>query len=206
MTATLEPVHPLVAASGLSQRTVAVDLAARFSACVALDERGGLAEQWDSAGMGPREVAEAIRRTVDRNSLDGMPPLIVIEDLPPHVPSSTVAKTVAQLQGRINQALTLAQLERTFYVPPAYWERDMGVFRQDEEVWTARAASLGYTAPDLLAERGLVVGTRGQATAVKEALKQQTDYVAAYLIAAWAQRSMAADRHWDLTVVKQYAA
>lgn len=190
----------------LTTRTVAVDLAARFSACVVLDEFGDVAEQWDSGRMGPREVAEAIRATVDGQTVAGVPPLTVIEDLPHHLPASSIIKSVAQLQGRINQALTVAQLERTFYVPPAYWEQAMGVFRQDHDVWAARAAERGYTAPDLLAARGLVPGTRGQATAVKEALKQQTDYVAAYLIAAWAQQCMATNQHWDLKIVKQYAA
>lgn len=184
---------------------VAVDLAAKFSAIVALGADSQVRQQYDSAGRTHRELSALIWETTSAlHGLTGQSPVVVIEDLPPHVPSSTVAKTVAQLQGRIINTCPTAYLIDLYFVPPAAWERDMGVWRKETSEWEEIAAKLGYVPPDLLRHHGLVPRQAGKATAIKEALKQRTDYVAAYLIGRWAQWCMTENKTWDSRVVKQY--
>lgn len=185
---------------------VAVDLAAKFSAIVALDAGGQVYDQMDSAGYTHRGFANTIWDVAEatRAVCSGWP-VVVIEDLPQHVPSSMVAKTVSQLQGRIIHACPYGRLADLYFVPPHTWERDMGVWRQELPDWERIAIGLGYdTIPDLVTQRGLVAGTRGQGTAVTEALKQRTDYVAAFLLGRWAQMCMHEDRTWDPKTIKQY--
>lgn len=185
---------------------IGVDLAAKFSAVVWLHGSGKVADQFDSFEISQSTLAGKLRwitSVVDEvPHKDGY--VVVIEDLPPHIPHSSIVKSVAQLQGRIIQALGPSHLIHTYFVPPAYWQRDMGVFRATPEETALKAKELGYEPPDLLQARKLAVGVRGKATAVREALKQQTDYVDAYLIAKWAQICMSENRVWDMHIVKQY--
>jgi hypothetical protein len=188
---------------------VAVDLAAKFSAGVLLDPDGNLTSQWDSFNWSHGQVAQQI---FDDFAFLGAThpdevPLVVIEDLPQHVPSSAITKSVAQLQGRILQifdVLGQQHLDSVFWVPPAVWQQGMGVWQRGSEAAEFAASALGYKPPDLVTERGYKPGQRGYGKLIREAEKQQTDYVDAFLIAAWARMSMERGMVWDSRLIRQY--
>lgn len=191
----------------VTRPVVAVDLASKFSAVVSLDQVGSVMSQWDSAGMNHREFARKLWDTQQEAAAAcGELPVVVVEDLPQHVPSSLVTKSVAQLQGRIVQQFEETVLVDLYFVPPAFWEQGMGVWRKPLCDWELLAEKLGYRPPDLLGARGLVPGVRGQSGAVKDAVKQQSDYVAAFLIGVWAQRAMREGAVWDTKIVKRLSA
>lgn len=170
-------------------RVIGVDLAARYTASVEVLPSGEIGAQWDSRLRDHRSVADSIVRDF-RSSFAQGPTILVIEDLPPRAATQLTIKNVSQIQGRVLQSLIEAELPFLFFVDPMLWERDMGVFRKPAEFWTAAALSRKYAAPDLLTLRNLIEGKRGQAGAVKEAKKQMTDYVAAFLIASWAREHL----------------
>jgi hypothetical protein len=186
---------------------VAVDLAAKFSAGVLLNPDGELASQWDSLGWTHGQVA---RQIFDDFTFLGATypdevPLVVIEDVPPrNVPG---LRGVLQLQGRILQMFDVVgqrHLESVFWVAPMMWQRPMGVWRGGTEAAAFAASALGYKPPDLIAERGYKPGERGYGKLVREAEKQQTDYVDAFLIATWARMSMERGEVWDSKQIRQY--
>lgn len=181
---------------------VAIDLAAKYSAGVVINQNGKMIEQWDSLGWTHCQVVEQLLYSY-MVVLDGMP-MAVVEDLPPRWGAVTDrnTKTVLQLQGRILHEFDKAgYLSSLWFVVPSLWQREMGVYRVTPEEAEAVAAGLGYAPPDLLLQRELERGTRGQATAIKEADKQRTDYVAAFLLASWAQQHLEANTSAQ---IKQY--
>lgn len=182
---------------------VAVDLAARFSAVVIRDDDGKVQYQWDSYGYTHTQFTKKLIEKIEMLD-EFFEVIVVIEDLPQRVPWSTISKNVATLQGRIKHEARAAGVNKLIYwVPPTMWQRPIGVFRKGIEVEAEVAKELGYEPPDLLAERNLVEGTRGQSTAIKEALKQKTDYIAAFLISEWARRDILNGVYWDTKLITQ---
>jgi hypothetical protein len=189
----------------VKRAVVAVDLAAKYSATVRLDSEGAVQSQWDSLGVPRYEVARRIYgeyTTALAQEMNDHRPLVVVEDVPPrNLPG---LRPVLQLQGRILQEFAPAANDVLFFVVPAEWQQSMGVYRVNTEVAEEVAIGYGYVPPDLLAQRVLEVGTRGQAAAIREAVKQRTDYVSAFLMARWAWECVAHDRKWHVSRVRQY--
>ena len=182
---------------------IAVDLATKFSAGIVLDQHGDFVSQWDSYGWKHSQVAQQIFTdyTALRDAYIDAPPLVVIEDVPPrNLPN---LRGVLQLQGRILQVFGKYG-DDLYWVPPALWQHEMGVFGATDGETAKRAAEFGYEPPDLVEMRGLKRGERGYGTAIREADKQATDYVDAFLIAMWARWTMERNQVWDLRVVRQY--
>ena len=197
---------------------IAVDLATRFSAGLVRTAGGEVVRQWDSVGRSHSVLAryvysEYLTALTTFGALTR--PIVVVEDLPPHVPSSLVRTQVAQLQGRIIQEFSrndgiqlpnVKALEDLFFVPPAIWQHEMGVWRATPEQTAAVAAGLGYEPPDLTARWFETHDVLKPLSSTQRAAlaKQTTDYVDAFLISEWTRRCMAEGRVWDSKTIKQY--
>lgn len=158
-------------------KIVAVDLAARFSAAVVLDDTGQVLDQCDSWGRTETEWVEIV--TASWRADLGVDHL-VIEDLPHGVPFMTNTKAVCRLQGRIAESMhLLGALPAVRFIVPAAWRRHHGLRNGDSPaVVVDTATALGYTPPDL-SGRAAKAGERAIAR------KVVTDYCAAYLIGTW---------------------
>lgn len=169
-----------------------VDLAAVASASVVLDD-GVVVDQLDSYGQ--RE-GEFIRRLTAPWKDRQPPDILVVEDIPHGVSFGTSSKKASRLQGRIADQLdALGRLDSLLFVPPALWQRHMGVWRMGPKGAKDKAAEYGYHAPDLMDGRYPIppkgAGDPAKAKARSKVLtslnKAKTDYVDAFLIAQWAQ-------------------
>ena len=175
-------------------RTLAVDLAARFSAgCVT--ENGEVLHEFGSAdlsafGMGDTTRSVAMAYSVDR---------VIIEDIPPHVKFGV--KNILRLQGLMILALgrdgyqDTDLLDKTLFVQPRPWQSFYpGVARgaEADRIEAARAAAekLGYTPPPLVEQyiASVPEGKRVLKTKTDSFAKQMTDFIDARLICHWADQ------------------
>lgn len=176
---------------------LAVDLAARFSAGIVLDDDREVRLQFDSwrrDAFGTSEMVAELARVFD-------PDVIVIEDVPYGISQQFMIKPVLRHQGILIAALWRCGFaERTVFVAPATWQRAMGVFpprksteKQKVALAAEAALGLGYTPPDLFETHAREIPAKGpERTKIRTLLhKATTDYVDAYLIARWADVMLA---------------
>lgn len=177
---------------------LAVDLAAKFSAGIVMDDSREVHLQFDSWGRSPSELANLITETAQVFDVD----VIVIEDLPYGISKQFMTKPVTRLQGRIQHALHGAGLlERTGFLAPATWQRAYeGVWKGGPKGAAAAATALGYAPPDLLEVHAQDIPAKGpERTKIRALLrKATTDYVDAYLIADWTATNLAGGLNFDI--------
>lgn len=122
---------------------------------------------------------------------------LVVEDIPHNLGRfDSGMKHVCRIQGRIVHELDgMDLLDRLVFVPPATWQRHYdGVWRAGAKGARAAAKARGYTPPNILADWELSLRlppTGPERQKVREQAKKiMSDYVDAYLIAAWAQEKL----------------
>ena len=176
---------------------VAVDLAARYSATVALSTGGCVEHQFDSALCGETGFITSITNV----AVAGFYGALIVEDLPHGVGYKSAVKRVCQIQGRIvDRMWSTGQLDMLIFVAPATWRYHYEPLRkqhQGMDAVIAVAADLGYTPPPLTHLEG-PRGGRGIAD------KVQTDYCAAYLIGHWANDMHHAHGTYDVPGTNRY--
>ncbi len=162
----------------------AVDLAARYSASVTIDETGQVVDQFDSWRVTRQQfvskLVEPFSAEVD-NFYFEIPAVLGIEDLPHGVKYMSLIKDVCKLQGVIEEHMSWTpHLDRLMYIPPILWQKEIpGVWRQGPKATLSAAKDIyRYEPPDLGMSE-----LRGQDRVT--ARKVQTDYASAFLIARW---------------------
>lgn len=174
----------------------AVDLAAKFSALCIIDRTGRILDQNHSWAKSEEEWVDTIVAPFYDPLPQGMPDILIVEDLPHGVGYKKIVKQVCRLQGRICHAMEAAGVQdRLIFIPPQLWQLTYeGVARgaeKDRLTAAERAASeMDYVPPDLL-HKDLHGADRVAAR------KTKTDYVAAYLIARWTLNKMI-ESNWSL--------
>lgn len=171
---------------------IGIDLAARFSAAVVLDENGQVVVQFDSWGIDADRFAQNAAIACALHN----PAVIAVEDIPYGLSRQAQIKPPLRAQGYIISHLRLrGLLEQTFFVAPASWQRGFpGVFKGGASGALAAATELGYTAPDMLDIYCDDVPPLGkehakERTKIRSQLKKATtDYNDAYLLAEWVRR------------------
>jgi len=173
-----------------------IDLAARFSAAVAVDASGQAVYQFDSWGIDSDQFAQVTAAFCAVHN----PSVIAIEDLPYGLSRQAQIKAPLRAQGMMISHLRLAKvLDRAFFIAPASWQRGFeGVWKGKAPGATEAAVSLGFVAPDLLGEYADDVPPLGKEHAKERAKirgqlkKASTDYNDAFLIAEWVRRGVEA--------------
>lgn len=171
---------------------IAVDLAAKFSAAVTLNDDGTVADQWDSWQISQTAFIDEVVYGWSGILAADKPDLLIVEDLPPRVPWMTTVKDVCRIQGRLIERMHRHDaLDRLLFVQPDQWRSHFAGLKRGTgpDAVVPVAASLGYEPPDLTDR----IGKGEKATARKVA----TDYCAAYLIGRWALDYHAEHGHLD---------
>jgi hypothetical protein len=167
-------------------KVLTVDLAARFSACAVVDNKGEVVEEFDSWGKTAFAFVDEIIDTAARHEVD----ILIFEDVPYGLSKQFMIKPVLRLQGIIIHALGMANLiEKTVFLNPATWQRSFeGVFGGKAAGALAAAQVFGYNPPDMLIVHADEVPEKGKDRAkVRAQLKKaSTDYVDAFLMGRWA--------------------
>lgn len=158
---------------------VAVDLAARYSGAVWLDEAGRAVASWSSFMLTEDQFITEVTSPFRNGWTPLSPDILLIEDVPHGLKFMRNVKQVVRTQGRIiDRMCAVGMADRIVFYPPDLWQRPMGVWKQGMAAVVPRAAELGYEPPDL------TEGLRAKATA----RKCMTDFCAAFLMGRQAQR------------------
>ncbi len=179
-----------------------VDLAASSSALVILGLSGPNVRFQDDSF--DRTDGQFIS-TIVGAALDGS--LVVIEDLPYHIPYRLSVKDVLRLQGRLIGAMEhRGLLDRMVFVVPSTWQQSFnGVWRGGPKAAQAAALEQGYERPTLVDSeaRFSLEGMTGKPRSNRRTKikKLETDYVDAFLIARWAQEAYSQEPLLDMTGV-----
>ena len=179
---------------------LSVDLAAKFSAILLLDDDGKVLWQGDSRDMSVFAFCDKIATLGNRPEVS----LIVIEDVP-YGTSNPTTKSVFRIQGALINALRLV-LDKVVFVNPTTWQKEFDGLRRAPKGMTgaqgaayrveaARVAAEvnGYQPPNLVQAYidALPEGTKVLKKHTSPLAKVQTDYVDAFLIAFWARSHLA---------------
>ncbi len=158
-------------------KVLAVDLAAKYSAAVTVDDRCHVSFWVDSWGITEDRWIKRITRLWED---DHPPDALAIEDLPHGVPFMTNTKAVCRLQGRIIERMhALSGIDDLRFVAPAYWRRHFNLKNGSGVDAMVRAArDNGFTPPDLSPR----IARAGDSTIAR---KVGTDYCSAFLIGFW---------------------
>lgn len=176
-----------------------VDLASKYSAATVVDRAGKVLREFDSLGKTSFEFAEEIAQT----ALDWEVTDVILEDVPYSIKGGQgQVKPVFRLQGIIfGELVRVDLLDNTWMLNPSTWQSFFpGVGRAPKGVkgvaalhareTAARAAALerGYEPPPLVQNYidSLPAGVRALKYDTNHLAKVETDYIDAYLIAAWA--------------------
>jgi hypothetical protein len=169
---------------------IGLDLAAKFSAAVVLDDGGEVIDQFDSWGISALAFLDKI---VNWMTYSQTRVKLVIEDVPYGIGNQKMIKSVLRLQGFLQGLLVTEiprdRLEDVYYVLPSTWQRCFeGVWRGGKEGAEAAAKTFHYEAPDLLVEYADRLPAKGpmRTKALADLRKIKTDYNDAFLIAEWA--------------------
>lgn len=166
-----------------------IDLAARYSAAVLLDEGGQVTHQFDSWDVTTFGFCAHVAQYANGSHMKA----VIVEDLPYGINSQFMVKAPLRLQGVLAHALGPA-LAYTHFVMPSTWQRAMGVWKASPMDTEAVSREAGYEPPDTVSMYGPKhLNAKGKLLAVdrKKLEKVRTDYVDAYLIAEWARRTLA---------------
>lgn len=177
---------------------LAIDLAPKFSAAVLVDSGGEVVWQDDAYAGGNYLTHDdfLVAALQHAGMIGGQPAQLLVEAVPQIMRFDTGVKTVLRnqgvlifLAGRLGVPL--------WFVPPALWQRGIGVWRKTPAQTAAVAKELGYVAPDLLADwqaKGLIPEHGEERQKVREMLKKvRTDYVDAWLMTRWGQNTQDPD-------------
>lgn len=175
-----------------------VDLASKFSAAMVVDEVGQVHREFDSSGRSAIEFAEMCARVAEEFSVTEA----IYEDVPYGISGQGQTKAPHRLQGIvIDEMFRVGLLSRTFFLSPSVWQNYFpGVARAPKGVSKAEgtraryqaardhARSLGYDPPPFVQNYidSLPEGTKVLKKNTDPLHKIETDYIDAYLIAAWA--------------------
>lgn len=175
---------------------IAVDLAAKYSAAVMLDNAGHVVTQMDTT-TGEDTFLESVINAF----VYGEAEQLVIEDLPHGVDYRGLVKRVCQIQGRfVERMYGLSRVDQLLFVAPNTWRRKYSPLRvrgAGMDAVVPVAAEIGYTPPKLQH----LSGPRGGKAIVN---KVQTDYCAAFLIAYWALGISVENNGWDVPGTERY--
>lgn len=172
------------------ESVLGVDFASRYSAAVRMSAGGEVKHQFDSWKVSENTWLDGLTFTLAS--------YVIVEDLPPSVPWSSIVKGVACQQGRLIERMeTNGVSSKLVFLSPATWQRYFpGIWRKGPDVSAEYAASLGYVPPDLSN------GLKGKARTT--AKKVQTDYVMAFLIARWAVETLEKEGHLNVPGTARY--
>lgn len=161
---------------------LAVDLAAKFSAAILMDDDFTVLDQFDS--WQKSEEAFIYLCAGQWFAPVTRPDAMVVEDLPHGLAYSRLVKTVLRLQGRIVQALhemPEGNVDDIVFLAPQQWRSFYQLKNgTGPNIVVPTAAEFGYEPPDLTERAAAEKGGKARAR------KVATDYCAAYLIARWA--------------------
>jgi hypothetical protein len=164
-----------------------LDWAAKFTAGMVRDHSGLVQHQFDSWGKDIFEFSEEVATIAAEFDVVR----VVIEDVPYGIKSQFMVKPVLRAQGVLMDELNrVDMLERSFFLPPAEWQRFFGIFKGGPKAAEEKARELGYTSayrPDLLIDYAGDIPEKGPARSkVRAQLKKaMTDYDDAFLIGQW---------------------
>lgn len=175
-----------------------VDLASKFSAAMVVDLSGRVLREFDSSGKSAIDFADECAQA----ALDFEVTEAIYEDVPYGINGQGMTKAPHRLQGIIiDEMYRVGMLEQTFFLSPSVWQNTFsGVARAPKGLTKAEgtraryeaardhAARLGYTPPPLVKNYidSLPEGVRVLKKNTDTFAKSETDYIDAYLIAAWA--------------------
>ncbi len=167
-------------------RDASVDFSGQFSAIDYPEEQGAVIR---------------ITRNFHPDWVDRRPDFLIIEDLPHAVQYGEYLKYTCRMQGRIIHLMEeYGYLDRVRFMQPKIWQDYFGLFRSKPPEQRAVAEQLGYEPPDMCVEYACdFEHLKGSERAkVRTHLKKlETDYVAAFLIYAWAVGKLKADGTLD---------
>lgn len=172
-----------------------IDLASKFSAAVLRDSSGEVRWQGDSSGLSASGWVKTLRKVADLV----VPDHILVEDVPYGISNQAMVKPVLRLQGMLLSALEGYEV---YFINPSTWQKDFpGVGRAPKGLTKAEGAkyridkaeeyarSLGYEAPDLVAQwqkKNPDLKPLKKYTGPLE--KSRTDYRDAFLMNVWLER------------------
>lgn len=181
---------------------LAVDLASKFSAAMVVDLEGQVLCQFDSTGLTPIEFAEQCAQV----ALDYEVTDAIFEDIPYGISGQGQVKAPFRMQGIvIDEMAKVDMLDKTWFLNPSTWQNTFdGVARAPKgltkvegeraryEAAREHALARGYEPPPLVAQ--YIADFRLHNGEFARILKKntnplaktETDYIDAYLIAAWA--------------------
>lgn len=170
-----------------------VDLAARFSAAVLLDDSGQVVLQFDSWAKSPLDFAGLLAGIAYNHDVT----VVAVEDIPYGLSRQAQIKPPLRVQGMVITFLdVMNKLDDTYFVAPATWQRTFeGVWKGKAEGARQAAESLGYFAPNLLEQYADDVPPLGkehskERSKIRGQLKKaSTDYNDSYLLAEFARLS-----------------
>lgn len=172
-------------------QVIGVDLAARFSAAVALGASGEVVYQIDSWGINVADFSYQLAEICEYYS----PESILVEDVPYGLSRQSQIKPPLRAQGMvISQLHARGLLDNALFIAPATWQRGFGLWKNTPAQFASFAQQLSYTPPDMLERHADIVPPLGkefskERSKVRAQLKKATtDYVDAFLIAEFARR------------------
>jgi len=186
-----------------------VDLAARFSAAVLLDESGKVVLQFDSWGRDAWDFCALLAGVAKKHDVRA----VMLEDLPYGLSRQSQIKPPLRVQGMAIAFLDVTgMLDRTYFLDPSTWQRSFeGVWKGKAEGATTAALRYGYVAPVLLTEYADDVPPLGKEhskarSKIRANLKKaSTDYNDSFLIAEYSRQKYLAEGLDNLKGVQKVA-
>jgi len=184
-----------------------IDLAARFSAGIVLNEQHEVLSEFDSWKYSQLEfvdkcVEEALKYGVSST---------IAEDIPYGIKQQAQTKPATRLQGILIRAFSENKiLEDLYFLNPSTWQRDMEVFREKPYTPREAAEQRGFSQRlpiEMYVEDIPPLGKEHskRRSAVRAQLKKaSTDYDDAYLITAWGHEQIKKGPLLDVKGVQQY--
>lgn len=165
-----------------------VDLAAKFSAAVVVNEKGKVLFETDSWGKSAIEFAEECAQIAKDYDVV----LAMVEDLPYGISKQFQTKPATRLQGIFIKSFhDLRLLDVLYFVNPIEWQKTFEIHRAGAEGARAAAQKLGFDQRvpiEMYADDIPPLGkehSKQRATVRAQLKKASTDYDDGFLIAFW---------------------
>lgn len=182
---------------------LSVDLAAKFSAAMVVDDDRWVHWEDDSSGFnsGTPHTPFGFLRVLREIAEEFDPAIILVEDVPYGISQQAMVKPPLRYQGMLIREFSGPLLDRLFFLNPSTWQytypgvarapkgltgRAADEFRQ--QAAAGHAVRLGYQPPDIVNPYVSRLTDAGQRVLKKNTdvlNKALTDYVDAFLIADW---------------------